>query len=115
MVSATTQLKITAADGKKYRSDALDAEGVLLLAAEFPGRPGADFISWFTRADDTVDGKSKQKAYSLFGSTFIDSIEAGIVKGMQQIHGFLFGGLYDFAGQIRRVNISKGGFMFAPA
>lgn len=114
LVSATTQLKITAADGKKYRSDALDADGVLLLAAEFPGRLGAEFISWFTRSDDTVDGKSKQKAYSLFGSTFIDSIEVGTVKGLQQIHGFLFGGLYDFAGQIREVNISKGGFMFAP-
>ena len=114
LVSATTQLKITAADGKKYRSDALDADGVLLLAAEFPGRLGAEFISWFTRSDDTVDGKSKQKAYSLFGSTFIESIEVGTVKGLQQIHGFLFGGLYDFAGQIRKVNISKGGFMFAP-
>lgn len=114
LVSTTTQLKITAADGKKYRSDALDADGVLLLAAEFPGRLGAEFISWFTRSDDTVDGKSKQKAYSLFGSTFIDSIEVGTIKGLQQIHGFLFGGLYDFAGQIRKVNISKGGFMFAP-
>lgn len=114
LVSATTQLKITAADGKKYRSDALDADGVLLLAAEFPGRLGAEFISWFTRSDDTVDGKSKQKAYSLFGSTFIESIEVGTVKGLQQIHGFLFGGLYDFAGQIRKVNISKGGFMIAP-
>ncbi len=114
LVSATTQLKITAADGKKYRSDALDADGVLLLAAEFPGKIKAEFISWFTRADDTIDGKSKQKAYSLFGSTFIDSIEVGTVKGLQQIHGFLFGGLYDFAGQIRKLNISKGGFLFAP-
>lgn len=114
LVSATTQLKITAADGKKYRSDTLDADGVLLLAAEFPGKIGAEFISWFTRTDDTIDGKSKQKAYSLFGSTFIDSIETGTVKGLQQIHGFLFGGLYDFAGQIRKLNISKGGFLFAP-
>ena len=69
MVSATTQLKITAADGKKYRSDALDADGVL-LAAEFPGKIGAEFIPWLTRADDTIDGKIKQKAYSLFGSAF---------------------------------------------
>ena len=55
---------------EKYRSDALDADGVLLLAAEFPGKIGAEFISWFKRADDTIDGKIKQKAYSLFGSAF---------------------------------------------
>ena len=45
----------------------------------------------------------------------IDSIETGTVKGLQQIHAYIFGGLYDFAGQIRSVNISKGGFTFAPA
>jgi cell filamentation protein len=39
----------------------------------------------------------------------------GTVKGLQQIHGYLFGGLYDFAGQIRTLNIAKGGFRFAPA
>ena len=43
----------------------------------------------------------------------IESIETGTVKGLQQIHAYLFGGLYDFAGQIRSVNISKGGFSFA--
>ena len=37
------------------------------------------------------------------------------IKMLQQIHAYLFGGLYDFAGQIRQVNISKGGFTFAPA
>ncbi|MFA7190340.1 MAG: Fic family protein [Sphaerochaetaceae bacterium] len=45
----------------------------------------------------------------------IDSIEVGTVKGLQQIHSFIFGGLFDFAGQIRTKNISKGNFMFAPA
>ncbi len=115
LVSATTQLKLTAKDGKRYLSDALDADGILLLAAEFPAKVGAKFIAWFTRADDTVDGKSKQKAYALFESTLPDAIEAGTVKGLQQIHSYLFGGLYDFAGQIRTVNIAKGGFAFAPA
>lgn len=113
LVSATTQLKLTAADGKKYLSDALDADGVVKLAAEFPSKIGADFIYWFTRTDDTVDGKSKQKAYRLFDSSLIDNIEVGTVKGLQQIHSYLFGGLYDFAGQIRTMNISKGGFLFA--
>jgi cell filamentation protein len=49
----------------------------------------------------------------LFESSFIESIEVGTTKGSQQIHGYLFGGLYDFAGQIRQKNISKGGFQFA--
>jgi cell filamentation protein len=54
-------------------------------------------------------------AYALFDSSFIHSIEVGTTKGLQQIHGYLFGGLYDFAGQIRQKNISKGGFQFASA
>lgn len=115
LVSATTQLKLTAKDGKKYLSDALDADGIVLLAAEFPAKIGTKFIAWFTRSDDTVDGKSKQKAYALFESSLLETIEVGTVKGLQQIHSYLFGGLYDFAGQIRTVNIAKGGFAFAPA
>lgn len=115
LVSVTTQLKLTAADGKKYLSDALDSDGVIKLAAEFPGKIGAAFIGWFTRADDSVDEKSKQKAYSLFDNSISDAIEVGTVKGLQQIHAYLFGGLYDFAGQIRTMNIAKGGFAFAPA
>lgn len=115
LVSVTTQLKLTAADGKKYLSDALDSDGVIRLAAEFPSKIGAAFIGWFTRADDSVDEKSKQKAYSLFDNSISDAIEVGTVKGLQQIHAYLFGGLYDFAGQIRTMNIAKGGFAFAPA
>ena len=52
---------------------------------------------------------------ALFESSLIDNIEVGTVKGLQQIHAYLFGGLYDFAGQIRMVNIAKGGFQFAMA
>lgn len=65
--------------------------------------------------ETSLDEKSKQKAYELFESGFIDEIEVGTVKGLQQIHGYIFGGLYDFAGQIRTLNIAKGGFTFAPA
>lgn len=60
-----------------------------------------------------MDGKSRSKANALFESSFIDSIEVGTSKGLQQIHAYLFGGLYPFAGQIRQKNISKGGFQFA--
>ena len=115
MVSATNQLKLLAADGKRYTTDTLDYDGVLLLAKSFPNARAMRFVEWFTNSDETIDGKSKSKAYALFESSLIDSIEVGTVKGLQQIHAYLFGGLYDFAGQIRTVNIAKGGFQFAMA
>jgi cell filamentation protein len=105
--------KLMAADGKRRMTDCLTHDGVIMLAKEFPGRKANRFIEWFTYSDATVDGKSKAKAYTLFDSSLLDEIEVGTVKGLQQIHGYLFGGLYDFAGQIRTLNIAKGGFQFA--
>ena len=113
LVSATTQLRLTAADGKKYKSHMLDYEGIVALGKVFPGKKANRFMEWFTYSDESIDGKSKTKAYALFDSSLISSIEVGTTKGLQQIHGYLFGGLYDFAGQIRKTNISKGGFQFA--
>lgn len=113
LVSVTTQLKLIAPDGKKRLADMLDYNGIIALGKEFPGKKANRFIEWFTYSDDSIDGKSKTKAYALFGSTFINNIEVGTTKGLQQIHAYLFGGLYDFAGQIRQKNISKGGFQFA--
>jgi cell filamentation protein len=113
VVSATTQLKLTANDGKRYVTDMLDYAGIIALGKEFPGKKANRFIDWFTYSDECIDGKSKTKAYALFESSFIESIEVGTAKGLQQIHAYLFGGLYDFAGQIRQKNISKGGFQFA--
>jgi cell filamentation protein len=113
VVSITTQLKLIAADGKKYKSDMLDYNGIIALGKTFPGTKANRFIEWFTYSDESIDGKSKTKAYALFESSFISSIEVGTAKGLQQIHAYLFGGLYDFAGQIRQKNISKGGFQFA--
>lgn len=112
VVSATTQLKILAPDGKKRFTDMLDYEGIIALGKEFPGKKANKFIEWFTYSDEGIDGKSKSKAYALFESSFINSIEVGTTKGLQQIHAYLFGGLYDFAGQIRQKNIAKGGFQF---
>jgi cell filamentation protein len=60
-----------------------------------------------------IDEQSLQKAIALFTSGTIAAIEVGTTRGLQQIHHALFDGLYDFAGQIRKVNISKGGFRFA--
>ena len=115
LVSNTNQLKLTAPDGKRRLSDTLDFNGVILLAKAFPNTKAARFVEWFTNSDETIDGKSKSKAYALFESNLIDNIEVGTIKGLQQIHAYLFGGLYDFAGQIRSVNLAKGGFQFAMA
>lgn len=115
VVSATTQMKLLAPDGKKRLSDVLDYNGILALGKVFPSKKANRFIEWFTYSDESIDGKSKTKAYALFESSFIHSLEIGTTKGLQQIHAYLFGGLYDFAGQIRQKNISKGGFQFAPS
>jgi cell filamentation protein len=113
--SITTQLKLKSPDGKIRLSNVLDYNGIIALGKQFPGKKANRFIEWFTYSDESIDGKSKNKAYALFDSSFIDSIEVGTTKGLRQIHAWLFGGLYDFAGQIRQKNISKGGFQFAAA
>lgn len=62
---------------------------------------------------ENLDRKSLENAKKLFSSNEISNIEVGTVKGLQQIHKYLFNGLYDFAGMIRKQNISKGNFRFA--
>ena len=112
-VSGTHKLKIIAADGKKYNSDALTAEDVNLVARNIPNNKAISFLDWFTYSDNTIDGQSRKKAYQLFESGLLKSLEPGTVKALQQIHAYIFGGLYDFAGKLRNKNISKGGFTFA--
>ena len=109
----THKLKIVAADGKEYNSDALLADDIILLAKHIPNSKATKFLDWFTYSDNTIDGQSRKKAYTLFESGLLNSLEPGSMKCLQQIHAYLFGGLYDFAGQIRTKNISKGGFTFA--
>ncbi len=113
--SDTTQLKMMSPDGKIRLTNVLDSDGVLALAQCFPNNKSAHFVAWFTNSDESIDGKSRSKAYALFESSLLDNIEVGTVRGLQQIHAYLFGGLYDFAGRIRTVNIAKGGFQFAMA
>jgi len=112
LVSNTTQLKLVANDGKRYATDMLDYEGIIALGKQFPSKTANRFINWFIYSPESIDGKSKTKAYALFETSFVESLEVGTAKGLQQIHAYLFGGLYDFAGQLRTKNISKGGYRF---
>ena len=109
------QLKLKARDGKLYNTDVVDESGLNTNLAMIPSKKSEVFARWMKNMETSLDEKSKQKAYELFESGFIDNIEVGTAKGLQQIHGYIFGGLYDFAGQIRTLNIAKGGFAFAPA
>lgn len=115
LVSSTNQLKLTAADGKRYKTDLLGSDGVIELSKNFPNNKATKFLDWFLYSDTSIDGQSKKKAYTLFESNLINELEVGTIKGLQQIHAFLFGGLYEFAGQIRKKNISKGGYSFVYA
>ena len=115
LVSAANQLKLTAPDGKKRLTDCFDSAGVIELAKNFPNTKATKFLDWFLYSDNTIDGQSKKKAYALFESGLLSTLQPGTIKCLQQIHAYIFGGLYDFAGQIRTKNISKGGFSFANA
>ena len=62
-----------------------------------------------------IDKNNLENAYRLFESNDINKIEIGTIKGLKEIHSYIFDGLYDFAGALRKLNISKGGFRFANA
>lgn len=115
LVSAANQLKLTAPDGKKRLTDCFDSAGIVELAKNFPNNKASKFLDWFLYSENTIDGQSKKKAYALFESGLLSTLQPGTIKCLQQIHAYIFGGLYDFAGQIRTKNISKGGFSFANA
>lgn len=57
---------------------------------------------------------TKKRAYELFDQGIIETFEVGTVKGLRQIHEYIFQDVFDFAGKIREVNLSKGNFRFAP-
>ena len=113
LIAICKQLKLTAKDGKKYLTDVIDDDGLNLLIAILPSKKSSVFLKWVKTKGTSIDEQSKNKAYEMFESGLINDIEVGTINGLQQIHAYLFGGLYDFAGQIRKLNISKGGFVFA--
>ncbi len=115
LTTKCSQLKMIAADGKKYATDCFSQDDITELVKLIPSKKTADFLDWFTYSDNTIDGQSRKKAYELWESHLVEDSDVGSTKGLQQIHAYLFGGLYDFAGQIRTKTISKGGFTFCVA
>lgn len=107
------QLKMTASDGKMYVTDCLNQEGINTLLLLLPTKEKLNFQAWIKGLNDPIDEQSKKNAYELYENSILETTEIETIKGLQQIHAFLFGGLYDFAGKIRTKNISKGGFVFA--
>ena len=115
LTTACSQLKLTAADGKKYMTDCFPQDAIEALVKAIPSKNTQAFLDWFTYSDNTIDGKSKKKAYELWESHLVADKDVGSVKSLQQIHAYLFGGLYDFAGKIRTKTIAKGNTLFCLA
>ena len=115
LVSHTTQLKLTASDGNKYNTDVISQDGVDKLAKAIHNQQAMAFLDWFTYSDNTIDGQSIKKAYTLWKSDLVADKDVGKVKSLQQIHAYLFGGLYDFAGKIRTKTIAKCNTLFCLA
>ncbi|MGM9693694.1 MAG: protein adenylyltransferase Fic [Alloprevotella sp.] len=115
LTTRCSQLKMTATDGKQYATDCFAQDDVIRLIRVIPSKKVSDFLDWFVYSDNTLDGQSKKKAYTLLESGLLDDMKPGTVESLQQIHAFLFGGLYDFAGKIRIKTISKGNTIFCLA
>ena len=113
MLSLCRQLKMTAADGKRYDTDCLNQNGINQLLLLLPTKSRLQFSNWIKGMNDPIDEQSKRNAYELYENSILNTAEVGTIKSLQQIHAFLFGGLYDFAGKISTKNISKDGFVFA--
>ena len=109
------QLKLMSTDGKRYLTDCFSQDDIIEVVKLIPSKNSLLFLDWFTYSDNSIDGQSKLKAYALFESSLIDTISVGTIKWLQQIHAYLFGWLYNFAGKIRQKNISKWWFQFANA
>ena len=115
LYSKCIQLKLLAADGKHYATDCFAQEDIEAVVKTLPAKNTTNFLDWFTYSDNTIDGRSRKKAYTLWESNLVADKDVGKVKSLQQIHAYLFGGLYDFAGKIRTKTISKGNTIFCLA
>ena len=107
------QLKLFSDDCKKYLNDVIDENGIKKLGRILRSKNNLEFEKWLDGSYDPIDEQSKRKAHTLFESGLLDLSFVGKTKLLQQIHAYLFEGLYAFAGKIRTKTISKGGFVFA--
>ncbi|MEE0911946.1 MAG: Fic family protein [Paludibacteraceae bacterium] len=115
LYSKCIQLKLMSADGKRYATDCFAQEDISEVVKTLSSKNTTAFLDWFAYSDNSIDGQSRKKAYTLFESGILENIQAGTIQSLQQIHAYLFGGLYDFAGQIRTKTISKDGTLFCRA
>ena len=67
------------------KSDVLDFDGVEMVAKYFPNTRATAFLDWFTFSDNSIDGQSRKKAYTLFESGILDGMQAGTIQSLQQI------------------------------
>ena len=77
VVSDTTQLKLAATDGKKYNTDVISLSGVEKLAKAIPNSQAMAFLDWFKYSENTIDGQSRKKTYTLWESNLISSRDVG--------------------------------------
>ena len=115
LYSKCIQLKLTSADGKKYATDCFAQKDIEAVVKTLPAKNTMDFLDWFTYSDNSIDGQSRKKAYTLWECNLVAEGDVGKLKALQQIHAYLFGGLYDFAGKIRTKTIWKDGTLFCRA
>lgn len=115
LYSKCIQLKMSASDGKRYATDCFAQDDIMELVKAIPSRMATDFLDWFTYSENSIDGRSKKKAYTFLQSNLVNDEDIGTTKALQQIHAYIFGGLYDFAGKIRTKTISKGNTLFCLA
>ena len=80
LVSVTNHFKFEAPDGKQRTADALDAECVQTLAKHYPNNRARAFLDWFIYSDNSIDGQSKKKAYTLIESGLLDSMKPGTIE-----------------------------------
>ena len=77
LTTRCSQLKMTAADGKRYATDCFAQDDIIKLIRVIPSPKTADFLDWFVYSDNTIDGQSKKKAYTLIESGVLETMKPG--------------------------------------
>lgn len=109
------QIKLRSRDNKFYLSDVINSDGIKELLFILSRSNDNKILDCLKGLNNPIDEQSKLKAYELYDNGLLKDIEVGTTKGLQQIHAYIFGGLYDFAGQIRTKTIMKDNFVFCDA